>query len=111
MTRSVYLSLSLALFLISPAQAQPPAFDAKAVDQFVADYVKEKHFVGLSFAVLRAGQVVLAKGYGQSALQDGGPVETGTRFAIGSVTKQFVCACILLLAEDGKLAVQDKVAK
>ncbi len=32
-------------------------------------------------------------------------------FAIGSITKQFTAACVLLLAEDGKLAVTDKVAK
>ena len=34
-----------------------------------------------------------------------------TPFAVGSVTKQFTCACVLLLAEDGKLSVDDKVAK
>src|SRR4029079_305538 len=38
-------------------------------------------------------------------------VEANTSFAIGSITKQFTCACVLLLAEDGKLAVSDPVSK
>ena len=39
------------------------------------------------------------------------PVVPDTMFGVGSVTKQFACACILLLAEDGKLSVDDRVAK
>jgi CubicO group peptidase (beta-lactamase class C family) len=56
------------------------------------------------------GEIVLAKGYGRSAL-NGTPATAETPFAIGSVTKQFTCACILKLAEAGKLSVHDKVAK
>ena len=47
----------------------------------------------------------------KQATKAGQPVTPDTRFAIGSVTKQFACACLLLLAEDGRLAVDDKVAK
>ena len=36
---------------------------------------------------------------------------TSNQFAIGSITKQFTCACIFLLAEEGKLSVKDPVAK
>ena len=39
------------------------------------------------------------------------PVEPDTSFAVGSVTKQFTCACVFLLAEQGKLSVDDPVAK
>jgi CubicO group peptidase (beta-lactamase class C family) len=62
-------------------------------------------------AILRDGKVVLARGYGKTALEAGTPVGIDTPFAIGSVTKQFTAACILLLAEEGKLSVQDKVSK
>ena len=44
-------------------------------------------------------------------IEDGTAVEPDTPFAVGSLTKQFTCACVLLLAEDGKLSVDDKVAK
>ena len=89
----------------------PTIFEASTVDRYVAEQVKEHNLVGMSLAVVRDGQVVLAKGYGSSSREKSEPVTPQTQFAIGSVTKQFVCACILLLAEDGKLAVEDKVAK
>ena len=98
----------------APAVAQvkaPRAFSVAAVDEYVAAQVKEKGLVGLSLAVVKDGRLVLAKGYGKSSLARGTPVEKDTLFAVGSVTKQFACACVLLLAEDGKLSVHDKVAK
>jgi D-alanyl-D-alanine carboxypeptidase len=89
----------------------PDMFDVQAVDKFLSEQVKQNNRVGLSVAIVKDGQVVLAKGYGKRSLQDGRAVETNTIFAIGSVSKQFTCAAILLLAEDGKLSVSDPVAK
>jgi D-alanyl-D-alanine carboxypeptidase len=89
----------------------PSKFEVGAVDAYVADVVQRKGLAGLSLAVVKDGEVVLAKGYGKRSLEAGSPVEPETPFAAGSVTKQFACACILLLAEDGKLSVDDKVAK
>jgi D-alanyl-D-alanine carboxypeptidase len=91
---------------------QPPkTFDLKAIDDYVAAEVKTKSIVGLSLAIVRDGKIVHAKGYGKSSLAEHRDVDLETMFAIGSVTKQFTCACILLLAEDRKLAVSDLVAK
>lgn len=89
----------------------PVEFDAKAIDAFLAAQVRQAGRVGFSVAVVKDGQVVLAKGYGKRSLADGRPVDADTLFAIGSVSKQFTCAGILLLAEDGKLSVRDPVAK
>jgi len=90
----------------------PVHFDVQAVDQWLAAQVQRASRVGLSVAIVKDGEVVLAKGYGKRSLEDDGrPVETDTLFAIGSVTKQFTCACVFLLAEDGKLSVHDPVAK
>jgi CubicO group peptidase (beta-lactamase class C family) len=95
----------------APTARLPTTFDVTAVDAFLAAQVREASRVGLSVAVVRDGQVVLARGYGKRSLQDGRPVEPDTLFAIGSVSKQFTCACILLLVESGKLSVHDPVAK
>lgn len=89
----------------------PETFDLKAIDAYVADQVKTKGFVGLSLAIMKDGKIVLAKGYGKSAAKNGFEVTSETLFGAGSVTKQFTCACIFLLAEDGKLSIQDKVAR
>ena len=95
---------------VPKAQSNAVAPDIPALDSFIAGELKAKGLVGLSVALMIDGRVALAKGYGLSAL-DGTPVTPETPFAIGSVTKQFTCACILKLAEAGKLSVSDKVAK
>ncbi len=89
----------------------PEVFDVRGIDAYLSAQVRQRGRVGLSVAIIKDGQVVLAKGYGKRSLKDGRPVEADTLFAIGSVSKQFVCACLLLLAEDGKLSVMDPVAK
>ena len=94
-----------------PVVSAGAALDVKAIDSLVAGQIPVRGLVGLSVAIARDGAVALAKGYGMRSLADRSPVTDDTMFAIGSVTKQFTCACVFLLAEDGKLAILDKVAK
>jgi D-alanyl-D-alanine carboxypeptidase len=89
----------------------PQSFDLQAIDAYIASYVREKGLVGLSVAIMRDGETVFAKGYGLRRLESSSPVDANTSFAVGSVTKQFTCACILLLAEEGRLSVDDPVGK
>src|SRR5581483_6343945 len=93
-----------------PTEA-PSSFDLPAIDAYVASQVRAKGYPGLALSILRDGKVVFAKGYGRRSLMSEDRVMPDTPFAIGSVTKQFTCACILMLAEDGKLSVEDRVAK
>jgi CubicO group peptidase (beta-lactamase class C family) len=94
-----------------PADKPPKVFDVDAVDRWIAHKVKQKGLVGLSVAVARDGKIVLAKGYGKVAAAGDAAVDADTAFAIGSISKQFTCAAALLLAEEGKLALKDKVAR
>jgi len=96
---------------IAPAAEPPVRFDLKKIDSYLAAHALEKGRVGLSVAIAKNGKLVFAKGYGSRSLEDRLATETDTRFAIGSVTKQFTCACVLLLAQEGKLSVRDKVSK
>lgn len=100
-----------ALKAADSAVSPPQSFDLKAIDDYVASQVKSKGFVGLSLAIMKDGKIVLAKGYGKGEIKTGADVTPETLFGAGSVTKQFTCACIFLLAEDGKLSIHDKVAK
>jgi CubicO group peptidase (beta-lactamase class C family) len=96
----------------APAAAPPPLrLEAEAIEGFVAEQLAAKGLVGLSLAVIRNGTPVLVKGFGKASLADDSPVTPQTRFAIGSITKQFTSAAVLLLAEDGKLSPGDRVAK
>lgn len=93
------------------AHLTTPPINANDIDTLIQRVVKEKRLVGLSVGVMQDGNVVLAKGYGVGSIETNAPVTPSTMFAIGSVTKQFTCAAALLLQQDGKLSMQDRVSK
>jgi CubicO group peptidase (beta-lactamase class C family) len=66
---------------------------------------------GAAVLVVKDGQAVLRKGYGLANLELGVPVQPGMVFELGSITKQFTAAAILMLQERGKLSVDDEVTK
>ncbi|HTK53844.1 MAG TPA: serine hydrolase domain-containing protein, partial [Gemmatimonadaceae bacterium] len=94
-----------------PPTVSVPAIDVNAVDTLIQRVVAEKRLVGLSVGVMQDGKVVLAKGYGYRSLDPKLPVTPTTMFGIGSVTKQFTCSSALLLEQEGKLSMNDHVAK
>jgi D-alanyl-D-alanine carboxypeptidase len=99
----------------TPAQAASPAppatFDVAAIDDYIGRQMVTRGFVGLSVAIVKDGVVVLDKGYGQRQLAPDVPVQADTPFLIGSITKQFVASLVLLLADEKKLSLTDKVAR
>jgi CubicO group peptidase (beta-lactamase class C family) len=80
------------------------------MDQIVQSYVANKQFMG-SVLVARGDQVLFSKGYGSANLEWQIPDTPATKFRLGSITKQFTAASILLLEERGKLKVEDPVKK
>jgi CubicO group peptidase (beta-lactamase class C family) len=80
------------------------------MDQIVQSYVSNKQFMG-SVLVARGNDILLNKGYGSANLEWDIPDTPSTKFRLGSVTKQFTAASILLLEERGKLKVEDPVKK
>jgi CubicO group peptidase (beta-lactamase class C family) len=66
---------------------------------------------GLSVAVVEGGQLVFAKGFGKANIAKAQAVDTSTRYAVGSISKQFTAAAILLEQEKGRLSLDDKVSK
>jgi CubicO group peptidase (beta-lactamase class C family) len=66
---------------------------------------------GAAALVIKDGKVVLRKGYGLANLELGVPVSPDMVFELGSITKQFTAASILLLQERGQLRVEDEITK
>ncbi|HJQ20504.1 MAG TPA: serine hydrolase domain-containing protein [Gemmatimonadaceae bacterium] len=64
-----------------------------------------------SIAIVRSGQIVYEQGYGNGRLDPRTPANPAMRYAIGSVSKQFTATAMLLLAEEGKLSLDDHVSK
>ena len=80
-----------------------------AVDVLMRDY--QGQVPGASVLVLRDGQPLLRRGYGQADLEAGTPASADTNYRLASVTKQFTAAAILLLAQDGALSLDDPVKR
>jgi D-alanyl-D-alanine carboxypeptidase len=106
--------LSVAVFLLAvvsgPVRAQAPV-DTAQLDSIIRNAVTEKHIIGLSVGVMQNGKVVFTRAYGTRNLETREPVTPQTMFAIGSVTKQFTCSALLMLNEQNKLSLGDRVAK
>ena len=96
----------------SLAQTAPPVtalLDVAAVDAAVVQTLKVLNVPGIAVAVVKDGQVVLAKGYGVRSLANKEPVDANTLFGIASNSKAFTAAALGLLVDEGKLRWNDKV--
>jgi len=82
------------------AQDAPLQGPLQALDEYVNKARAEWGTPGLAIAIVKDDKVVFAKGYGKRSLENGRPVETNTVFAIGSVSKQFTCACVLVTSSN-----------
>jgi CubicO group peptidase (beta-lactamase class C family) len=80
------------------------------LDQVVQSYVTANHFMG-TVLVAKGEQVILSKGYGSANLEWNVPNTPSTKFRLGSLTKQFTAASVLLLEERGKLKIENPVKK
>ncbi len=109
---TIAVALAVALGVRHPAARQTPPASASvrsAIDGIIEAPIKAGKVAGASIAVAQRGQTLAARSYGSADLELDVPMPADASFEIGSVTKQFTAASILLLAERGKLSVDDDV--
>lgn len=92
-----------------PATAADPT--AAEVDEVVRAEMARQRIPGLSLGLVRDGHLLRAEGYGLANVELEAPVTPRTMFQSGSVGKQFTAALVLLLDAEGRLALDDPVAK
>jgi D-alanyl-D-alanine carboxypeptidase len=111
--RTTVLGLVCLLVAASPVVAQNalPVATASGIDAAAADVLKATGVPSASVAVVQGGKVAYVKAYGMARLDPAMAAEPGMRYSIGSVSKQFTAAMILLLMQDGKLKLDDPVGK
>src|SRR6266542_2304638 len=88
-----------------------PLFADDEIDQAVNEILAKTGAPSASVAVVRDGKLLYARAYGLAKLEPKTPATSAMRYSIGSISKQFTAAAILLLQEQGKLSLDDKVAK
>ena len=109
---AVLMSSAWALTPAPAAAVQAAAASAsQALERAIAQELARRGGVGATVAIVENGRPIVAKGFGRRSVESPAPLGDDTLFGIGSVTKQFTAAAALLLAEQGKLSVDDKVAK
>ena len=99
-----------ATFLSTGAFAAPlTPTQISAIDAAAAKTLATTGVPAASIAVVQDGRIVYAHAYGLQ--REGVPARTEARYKIASISKQFTAAALLLLAEDGKLSLDDPVSK
>ena len=91
-------------------QAAAPTPEARA-DALMSRQLKKKTHPGFTVLVSREGKVLFSRAYGMADVKSKRANTPDTTFRIGSITKQFTAAAILLLQERGKLSVEDSLEK
>lgn len=99
----------VAVVLLLAAQATVLAQDKAAkIDELMKTYSSYRQFNG-AVLVAENGKVIFKKGYGMANMEWNIPIETDTKFRLGSITKQFTSMLILQLVQEGKVKVEGKL--
>lgn len=104
--------MTFVVILLAPvlafAQIVAPDNDALIeLDSVINDYLDENNIPGALVAVATRGEIIHLKTYGMANVELAVPVSENTVFEIGSISKQFVAAAVMLLVEEGKLGLDD----
>ncbi|WP_254063725.1 serine hydrolase [Granulicella sp. S190] len=105
------LALGFATVGVAWGQSSLPAAAATGIDVAAAEVLKSTGVPSASVAVVQRGKVAYVKAYGKARLEPVMLAEPGMQYSIGSVSKQFTAAVILLLVQDGKVKLEDPVGK
>jgi CubicO group peptidase (beta-lactamase class C family) len=81
------------------------------VDRIAAQVLEQTGVPSASVAVVEGGRLVYANAYGKARLDPATPATAEMRYSIGSISKQFTAAAILMLQQEGKLRLDDAVGK
>src|ERR1700733_11485485 len=116
MARNRYLLLLMVTISLGFAQGQLavnrlPEDLARKVDAVAEQALEQTGVPSASGAIVRDGQIAYTHAYGKARLDPAEAAEPSMRYSVGSISKQFTAAAILLLEQQGKLSITDPVSK
>jgi CubicO group peptidase (beta-lactamase class C family) len=109
--RAAIVLITMAGLGLGVRSADAQKFDADLFHAYVEQAVMEWEAVGLAVAVVKDGELIFARGYGERELGSGETVDEETRFAIGSTTKAMTVAALGMLVDEGKVHWDDPVVE
>lgn len=96
---------------IAYGQSLPDEQVTGKVDELVSAELRAQHIPGATLAVVLDGKVIKATGYGTSNIELGVAAKPESIFQTGSVGKQFTATAVMMLVEEGKVGLDDKISK
>lgn len=109
------LALGATAVLAAPLHAAEapalPAADAARVDGIVLDALKAKNVPGAAVALVIDGRIAYVKAYGLAQVAPARAAAPAMRWAIGSISKQFLAAALLMLETEGRVALDEPVRR
>ena len=107
------VSVALSTLARAPAQTSSQLSDQtrSQVDQIARQVLESSGVPSASVAVVKDGALAYAHAYGNARLEPPTQAKAEMRYKIGSVSKQFTATAILMLAEEGKLSLDDPVSR
>ena len=112
-SHALLVLICLAGSLLSNGQTESklPAEMRQKIDRAAQDVLAQTGVPSASIAVVQGGEIAYVQAYGSARLKPSTPAKPGMRYSIGSISKQFTSAAVLLLMEEGKLSLDDPVGK
>ena len=100
------LTAAALLFVAAPLFAQDPA-----IDKIVTEALAKSGAPSASVAVVKDGRIAYVRAYGNASIEPPVAATPQMRYSIGSISKQFTAAALLLLAEEGRVSLDDRVVR
>ena len=107
----VFTLLTCGLLASAQSQSALASNLREKIDKVATDALAKTGVPSASVAIVKDGQIAYVHAYGDARLEPPTPAKPEMRYSIGSISKQFTAAAILLLQEEGKLSLDDKVSK
>ncbi|MGA8776128.1 MAG: serine hydrolase domain-containing protein [Terriglobales bacterium] len=109
--KSLVICFCLLLCSLFLSAQEIPGALREQVDALAHKTLSESGVPSASIAIVQAGAITFAQAYGDARVEPRTPAAPAMRYSIGSISKQFTAAAVLLLAEDGKLSLDDSVSR
>jgi CubicO group peptidase (beta-lactamase class C family) len=107
--KRIHTTLALILLLSITCLAQNGV--STKIDEYVRTEMQAQQIPGVSLAVVKDGEILLARGYGFANVEHQVPAKPETIFQSGSTGKQFTATAVMMLVEEEKLSLDDKLTK
>ena len=105
------LALTLLFLALPGCKPEIQAETQSEIDREVTDILARTGAPSASVAIVKDGAIVYEHAYGNARIEPPAPATPQMRYSVGSISKQFTATAVLLLAEEGKLSLDDRVVR